>query len=62
MAVVADPEAKARPYAPPDSKDARVRSKAARLGLLDREYSKPYCIKGNEVGEFPVPEEQRKRR
>ena len=41
MDVVADPEAKARPYAPPDSRDARVRSKAARLGLLDREYSKP---------------------
>ena len=42
MAVVAEPEAKARPYAPPSSRDARVLSNAFLFGLALREYSKPY--------------------
>lgn len=41
VAVVAEPEAKARPYLAP-SRLAIASSKLLRLGLPDLEYSKPY--------------------
>ena len=40
--MVADPDANASEYAPPASMDARVASRAFRLGFPEREYSKPY--------------------
>lgn len=41
MAVVAEPDAKARAWAPPDSSDDNVCSSALRLGFPDLEYSNP---------------------
>ena len=37
--MVAEPEAKAKACAPPDSREARVASRAFQLGLAEREYS-----------------------
>src|SRR5882762_4830329 len=43
VAVVAEPDENAKAYAPADSNDASVDSRALRFGLPEREYSKP-CI------------------
>ena len=41
VAVVADPDEKAKAWAPPDSSEAKVSSRALRFGFPEREYSKP---------------------
>lgn len=47
MAVVADPEENAIALAPPASNAANVASRAWRLGLSEREYSKPCVVLGD---------------